>query len=94
MAHLRPCGACSRHVRADESRCPFCEAELEAAPPPPGSPVGRLGRAALMAVGVTVGVGVAAATVTSISGCGGKRDGNHAKPYGAPPADGLLTPVV
>jgi hypothetical protein len=94
MAHLRPCEACARHVRADETRCPFCEAELGEAPAAPGSPAGRLGRAALMAVGVTLGVGVAAATVTSISGCGGKPDPNHAKPYGAPPADGLLTPVV
>ena len=94
MAHLRPCGACSRHVRADETRCPFCEAELDAAPPPLATPAGRLGRAALMAVGVTVGVTVAAATVTTVTGCGGKPDPNHAKPYGAPPADGLLTPVV
>lgn len=47
-----------------------------------------------MAVGVTVAAATAGAAVTSLTGCGGKRDGGHAKPYGAPPADGLLTDVV
>jgi hypothetical protein len=91
MDHLRPCGACSRHVRADETRCPFCEAALEAAPPAPAATAGRLGRAALMAVGVTVATVAAASTVTSISACGGR---NIQKPYGAPPADGLHPEVV
>lgn len=26
--NLKPCPACSRHVRTDESSCPFCEARL------------------------------------------------------------------
>ncbi len=91
MAGLYPCPDCSRHVRAEEERCPFCEAELSAAPLPRATPGGRLGRAALMAVGVTV----AAATVGAVAGCGGKRnDPNVQKPYGAPPADGLLPEIV
>ncbi len=27
---LVPCAACARHVKADESRCPFCDAALTA----------------------------------------------------------------
>ena len=38
---------------------------------------------------------LAAATVGAIAGCGGKRnDPNVQKPYGAPPADGLLPEIV
>lgn len=94
MAHLRPCGGCARHVRADETFCPFCNEALPPAPPAREAPAARLGRAALMAVGVTVAATAAVGTVTSISGCGDKSGGNHAKPYGAPPADGLLTDIV
>jgi hypothetical protein len=25
IAHLEPCPTCRRHIRADESRCPFCD---------------------------------------------------------------------
>lgn len=49
-APLIPCDACSRHLRADETRCPFCGAShtpkhLAYAPIP------RLSRAALAALG-------------------------------------------
>jgi hypothetical protein len=63
---LRPCPACSRHVRASEPACPFCERELDAAfrsvPSPRAPAVARLSRAALFAIGAG---GVAAGT-----GCG------------------------
>jgi len=28
MAQLLPCSSCSRHIRANESRCPFCSAAV------------------------------------------------------------------
>lgn len=119
MAHLRPCPDCERHVRADETRCPFCDASLAADATTPAVPASRLGRAARMAFG--------AAVATSIVACGNSKppndgstgsgtmtessasatatatgtvtppppppdgdNGGPAKPYGAPPADGLL----
>ena len=130
MPHLRPCPQCSRHVRSDEARCPFCDSDCsvgasDQAPAAP-SPSTRLGRAALMAFGTAV---VAATTAASCGGTQGsdpqagnatggstEQDGgsgeasaplspypedyrrrggdddpsNWAKPYGAPPADGLI----
>jgi len=112
MSHLRPCSSCSRHVRADETRCPFCEATLAIDTNPPPVPSKRLGRAARMAFG-------AAVTTGAIVACGGgqpAKDASNtgagassssasatttatttatetppdiAKPYGAPPAEGL-----
>jgi hypothetical protein len=117
MPHLRPCPQCSRHVRADEARCPFCDREIGVEERAPAAPSARLGRAALMAFGTAV---VAA---TAVASCGGAQSGsstggsttqdggpgeppppppddrgrggdndpsNWAKPYGAPPADGLF----
>ncbi len=64
---LIPCPACSRHVRATETACPFCATSLVSAsllstavsPPIIGE---RLGRAALFAFG--------AAMATNAIGCG------------------------
>lgn len=61
MSDLRPCPECRRHVRADESACPFCAAALEPAAPA-ALPVGRLTRAAVFTAGV----------VAAGAGCGGK----------------------
>jgi hypothetical protein len=96
-------------VRVDAERCPFCEGALALDPSPPSMPNARLGRAARMAFGAAVAIGLA--------GCDEKKppndptnaqmdagetpeaapppppppaDINQAKPYGAPPADGLL----
>lgn len=116
MPHLHPCPQCSRHVRADEARCPFCDNPIAVEERAPAAPGARLGRAALMAFGTAV---VAA---TAVASCGGAQSGsatggstaqdggpveppddraeerdtdysNMAKPYGAPPADGLPTIV-
>jgi hypothetical protein len=96
MKTLVPCVGCGRHVRATESACPFCHAEVTAemaarAAPSPGA---RLGRAALFAFGATIAV-----TATA---CGGGSPGNDAAApqdvqsqpdgqmmalYGAPPPD-------
>jgi hypothetical protein len=53
-SHLRPCAACSRHVRVSERACPFCHAATDEAfrrSPAPLPPSRRLSRAALFAYG-------------------------------------------
>jgi hypothetical protein len=62
MSDLEPCPACRRHVRVDESACPFCGGALEASAPR-SLAAGRLTRAAVFA-----GAALAGAT-----GCGGKQ---------------------
>ena len=83
MAHLRPCTGCARHVRANVTACPFCDASLTIDEAAPGLPREGLGRAARMAFG---GAAVVAMTV---AGCDKKE--NIAMPYGAPPNP---TPVL
>jgi hypothetical protein len=85
---LRPCPACERHVRSSEPHCPFCEAELPSAVVWLSASNQRLGRAAAFVAGAAL-----VATVAGTAGCGDKpppKDPNTQKPYGAPPADGLL----
>ena len=60
MTDLRPCPECRRHVRIDETACPFCRAVLAPATPPT-LPVGRLTRAAVFAAGA------------ALAGCGGPQ---------------------
>jgi hypothetical protein len=68
------CTACSRHVRAGDSRCPFCGASA-----PPARPLRtvteRLSRAAIHAAG-------AAGAVVAISDCG-LTDARGSAFYGA-----------
>lgn len=111
MKPLRPCPACSRHVRVTETSCTFCGEALETVTLPKVAPPARLGRAALLAFGAaaatatiaacTSGTGpiVADASVddggsdAQVPETGGQDTGSIAKPYGAPPADGLLDVV-
>lgn len=68
MNDLVPCPACSRHVRKNETACPFCATELSLAHlPPPALPRSRLGRAATFAFGATL---AGAALVA----CGGESE--------------------
>jgi hypothetical protein len=87
---LEPCPACQRHVRTDETVCPFCAAAIASAmarAPRRVLPRARLERAALMSFGLLVG---AAAGVT-LEACGDDDDdddevGESVQPvYGAPP---------
>lgn len=96
------CNACSRHVRDTETRCPFCDSEVAvsegrvAAPP-------RMSRAAQVAFVATVLVGCrdeSKPPVTPTETIDAQSPEpppppppppNLKKPYGAPPADGLLT---
>ncbi len=90
MSALVPCPACSRHVRAAEVACPFCEAALpndlaERAVP---AATRRLERLAAFTFAASVAVGAAA-----LAGCdagdstGGQESniGAIAPMYGAPP---------
>jgi hypothetical protein len=55
MSQLAPCPSCKRHVRVNESSCPFCKSELDLASlPTPVLPRTRLGRAATFAFGATL----------------------------------------
>ena len=72
MSQLTPCPGCSRHVAANESQCPFCEAPLGARERATETPLPRLGRAAVMAFGAAV------ATTVTLAACGNAK----------PPADG------
>jgi len=74
-SHLVPCPGCSRHVRAREAACPFCQAALPdtvRASSPPRRVVARLSRAGMIAAGAT-------AAAIAVTGCGGSD--------AAPPAD-------
>lgn len=53
MSELRPCPECDRHVRNDETSCPFCSAAIGEATARK-LPIGRLTRAAVFA-GALVG---------------------------------------
>ena len=82
MSHLRPCSGCSRHVRANVTVCPFCDAALMIEEPRTVVSNERLGRAARMALGS------AAALANSVAACDGNKPPpkeNIAMPYGAPP---------
>jgi hypothetical protein len=63
-ARLLACPSCARHIRVDETRCPFCDAacpEFRAATPAPAPPPRGLSRAGLVRFG-------AFATVGAVSG--------------------------
>jgi len=67
MACLHSCTSCSRHVRATESACPFCDAPLGTdfvdACPRRAKAGRKLTRAALLFAGAT-----------ALAACGGKED--------------------
>jgi hypothetical protein len=46
------CDACSRHVKASETSCPFCGASTNSARPSAGEPFRRMAAAAAVAAGV------------------------------------------
>lgn len=53
--NLRPCEACSRHVRVEEAACPFCGATLVASEPRRVTLVGRASRAMVFASATVAG---------------------------------------
>lgn len=92
MTVLVECSACARHIRSNESTCPFCRASatpFEVAARLPPRPL-RLSRAALLI-----------ASLAALEGCGKKpvetvpdAEPVAAPPYGAPPPDLPTTPPL
>ncbi len=70
---LHPCPHCQRHIRANESSCPFCDGETAGAfdhLAQPRLPTRRLSRAALLALGTM-------AASVPLSACAGEDDGEN-----------------
>lgn len=79
---LRACSSCQRHVRENETNCPFCQSRLDAAFARNVPDVSRMSRAARLAVGAALAAAtLPGCTKTSTEG----PDSNIAQPYGAPP---------
>lgn len=83
-ARLLPCPTCNRHSRVDDTRCPFCAAELgERVAPyaPPSSVTVRMSRSARVALG-------AALAAMGTAGCGGApAEPTTPEPITSPPDD-------
>jgi len=105
MAQLEPCPACTRHIRVDESTCPFCGAQVTttfAALKARALPRTRLGRAALFAFGVSAAAAVMPGCSDDDDDDGGKdtdggaanqdAGGNPQPVYGAPSLDAGVEP--
>lgn len=75
---LLPCPACRRHVHVGESRCPFCDGQLELIAPPLVEAPRRLSRAAAVALSASL-------AGTAMFGCSERA----IQPvYGGPPDPG------
>ncbi len=77
MSALVPCEVCSRHVRATETCCPFCDAKRVAREVAPRRTANRVSRAALFAMGAAM----------AIDGCGGGGGESVSAVYGGPPQE-------
>jgi hypothetical protein len=92
-ARLLACPACARHVRVDETRCPFCRVALPGdfgagpapVPPPRGLSRAELRRFKTRASAGLVGRSLAVASTLLAAGCS-SSDGDYmpADAYGAP----------
>jgi hypothetical protein len=84
------CPACSRHVKSEESACPFCQAELlprACAGRCFGAPEARLGRLALMAAGAAL-LGVACQSTGPVPAYGAPPHVDTGAPTDGPPDAG------
>ncbi len=87
-AYLRPCPACSRHVRVSEGACPFCSVALDAsfrAAPAPIGPSARLSRAALFAFSAGTAVLAPVVAIDCSTTSEPLYGGSAIAPYGAEP---------
>lgn len=80
VTDLRPCARCARHVRGDDTRCPFCGAAIVLARAQRTSTVRATTRAAMFYLGAT------------LAGC--ERDPGPVPVYGGPPMPPPSEPVV
>lgn len=80
MPAYSPCPACQRHVRRNETACPFCAAALPPAPAcNPGIPCDAIPRDAKRATVIALSLGLAATAACA---------DNDTAIYGAPPQAG------
>ncbi len=86
MDPLRPCLACSRHVRASERACPFCGAALPERVERALVARGRLGRAAIFAFRAS-----SALALSTLTACGDDAPPG-APPITAPPEETIMQP--
>lgn len=84
-APLMPCDVCARHLRADASRCPFCDV-VRAPQELAYVPVPRMSRAAFFALGAALTVGPVAALVGGSDEADAQQHHSPPRPvYGMPP---------
>lgn len=89
---LQPCPSCAQHLRADEIRCPFCDAPLPAgfgALAPARGAIGRpMSRAALLFFGATATAACGGRTLATAPADGGgeaaSSEGGGGAEYGGP----------
>ena len=75
---LSICPSCTRHIRASESACPFCDTVLDAPLRIPPDTNRRLGRAAAFVFGAAIAVSACGDDVTiNDDGSGGSADGGN-----------------
>ena len=87
MSALVPCSGCNRHVKSDETTCPFCQAAVS--PVASGSCAGRCARPAPARL---VGAALVAAGA-ALLGAGCENSNSTIVPYGIPPHFDAGTPA-
>ena len=87
MSALVPCSGCNRHVKSDETICPFCQAAMT--PVSPGACSGRCARpsATRLASAALVAAGAA------LLGAACESSQSAIVPYGVPPHFDAGTPA-
>jgi hypothetical protein len=83
MRSLRPCPSCRRHIRVEESACPFCATPVALSAAPVATPRGRLTRAAVFAAGAAI----------ARTGCGSSKTETGGSPP-PPPAQVDAEPIA
>ncbi|MFO0664065.1 MAG: hypothetical protein U0174_08940 [Polyangiaceae bacterium] len=84
---LRSCAGCDRHIRITEEACPFCGAIPSAefrTPRERSAPLGKVGRAAVVAATVVVAAGVTTVTTACSSDSTSSSSGSPSPAYGIP----------
>jgi hypothetical protein len=89
MSALVPTSGCNRHVKSDETTCPFCQAALSSAAPGPCS-----GRCARPSPARVVGAALVAAGAALLgAACESSHSTSTFPPYGLPPHFDAGTPA-
>jgi hypothetical protein len=89
MSTLVPCSGCNRHVKSDETNCPFCQAAVT--PVTTGACTGRCARPA---PGRLVGAALVAAGAALLgAACESSQSTSTFPPYGLPPHFDAGTPA-